>query len=113
MKDVHLGPLLGNGSYGNVYLGYHEVFGKVAVKVIPIQSCAKLREFDMEVKTGLDIKHRNVTALHEWRVVQTKYYVSSACLMMMAHVLPMFISPFCQKASSEVALMPCIRDCKA
>lgn len=50
MEDVHLGPLLGNGSYGNVYLGYHEVFGKVAVKVIPIQNCTKLREFEMEVR---------------------------------------------------------------
>ncbi|KAI8107741.1 hypothetical protein M9435_002769 [Picochlorum sp. BPE23] len=101
MKDVHLGPLLGNGSYGNVYLGYHELFGKVAVKVIPIQSCAKLREFDMEVKTGLDIKNRNVTALHEWRVVQTKYYISSAVSDDDGPCPTHVSSPFCQKASSD------------
>ena len=97
MRDVHLGPLLGNGSYGNVYLGYHELLGKVAVKVIPIQSCTKLRKFDMEVKTGLDIRHTNVAVLHEWRVVQTKYYASSA---LSDGPCPTSSSPFSLKASS-------------
>ena len=95
MEDVELGPMLGTGSYGKVYLGHHAFHGNVAVKVIPIERCSGLEQLYMEVKTGLDVRHANVAVLHEWRVVHTKYYYVSSGLKEDGS------SSFCDKASSS------------
>ncbi len=81
-----VGPRVGSGSYGRVYLGDYQTHGKVAVKIVHAHDLKTLSSGVTEIYANTVMgKHPNIATLFETRICQcTKSYhepVSSDALL--------------------------------
>lgn len=81
-----VGPRVGSGSYGRVYLGDHQTHGKVAVKIVHAHDSKTLSSGVTEIYANTVMgKHPNIATLFETRICQcTKSFhepVSSDALL--------------------------------
>lgn len=80
LGKVHIEKLIARGGMAEVYMGNHEVFGEVAIKVMRgllDTDSEHLNRFQREAEVVADLKHPNIVQMFEYVVVD-----ETPCLVM-------------------------------
>ena len=88
LGKVHIDELVARGGMAEVYLGTHESFGQVAVKVMRgllERDSDQLARFQREAEVVAELKHPNIVEMHDYTVVDdtpclTMEYISGPSL---------------------------------
>jgi hypothetical protein len=78
LGKVHIDELVARGGMAEVYIGTHESFGRVAVKVMRgllEQDSDQLARFQREAEVIEDLRHQNIVQMLEYAVVNESPYL--------------------------------------
>ena len=78
LGKVHINELVARGGMAEVYIGTHESFGRVAVKVMRgllEQDSDQLARFQREAEVIEDLRHQNIVQMLEYAVINESPYL--------------------------------------
>ena len=78
LGKVHIEDLVARGGMAEVYVGAHESFGRVAVKVMRgllERDSDQLARFQREAEVIEDLRHPNIVQMHEYAIVDESPYL--------------------------------------